>query len=102
MARSTTALLGFFLRHLGLIAAMVGSITALALGVFVYRGLYQTITEVQEVIELRTTVAVEDIDRDRLTAVRALLRAKGTLPILDPTKVRDIFSMPATLQPKRS
>ncbi|MBI4449725.1 hypothetical protein HY634_01585 [Candidatus Uhrbacteria bacterium] len=86
--------LRILLRQIPIIIAALGVITALALGWFSYRYIYRTITDAQMLALLRPQLAVELVDPERIRALDQHFQQLSTLPPIDPTTVRDVFSAP--------
>mgnify|MGYP001600946335 CR=1 FL=1 len=80
----------------------IAVVAVIVLAWFTYERLYRTFTDAQAIAILRTTVAVEDIDQARLTAIRDHLRARAALPPLVATTVRDVFRAAGAAPTERS
>lgn len=88
--------LRFLINRSPAILAVTGIAALAALGWFSYRYLYQSIAQTEALTALPSPTLIEFIDVQRVERLDAFFRATDTLPPIDPTTVRDVFSTPVT------
>lgn len=76
----------FSVKHLYYLVYIVGIGTMIYIGYFIYKNYYQTITQAQEIIDLKKEVAPESIDLERVNKVLEAIDNKSTSTnaIIDP------------------
>ncbi len=97
--RTTPSPMAVLYRSASGIVIGVAAVATITLVWFSYERLYRTFTDAQAIAILRTTVAVEDFDQSRFTAVQERIRTRAALPPLIATTIRDVFRTASAAPP---